>query len=242
MILESNPEDITLQGYDRLLRYLRTVLSFDEDHSIHSGKIIPESPRLKRKTKPEKSVDPASGDFDLDWVFDVILVMLKDGEIGLEVAEMLVESAGEKFQKESLLVDLDFSESLEDIQTVVVGDIHGQFTDLVYIFEKFGRPCSNLRYIFNGDIVDRGPRSVACWLFLCALKLAAPEYLYITRGNHESKTVNILSSSFAQECSTLYTNDFYYLCQRIFDELPVSYILNKTIFVSFPCGCALLVY
>lgn len=234
MILESS-QDITVRGYDRLLRYLNTVLSFKDENEkgLHGGKISPESPRLKRKPKEEKPDDtPALVTLDLDWVFDVLLGMLKCEEIELEIAEMIVESAAEKFQREGLLVDLDFSESVEDIQTVVVGDIHGQFTDLLYIFEKFGRPCSTRRFIFNGDIVDRGPRSVACWLFLCALKLAVPDYLYVTRGNHESKTVSILFSSFAQECSTFYTTDFYSLCQRTFDDLPISYTLNNSIFVS----------
>ena len=159
--------------------------------------------------------------------------LLQGGEVGDLIGEKLVESAQVHFSRETLLMELDFScTESAPIETIVVGDIHGQFCDLIRIFDSFGRPGPDRRYIFNGDVVDRGPRSVACWLFLCALKTAVPDFLFVTRGNHETRTISVHDSTFARECMNSYSKKFYLQCQRAFDELPVSYVLNKSIFVS----------
>ena len=56
----------------------------------------------------------------------------------------------------------------------VVGDLHGQYADLLYILDTFGPPSQNNFYVFNGDFVDRGPASVQTILTLFALQLAEP--------------------------------------------------------------------
>ena len=194
-----------------------------------------ESPRRRRTPQDSLTENLPEGDvvFDLDWAFEIVLPLLQGGEVGDLIGEKLVESAQVHFSRETLLMELDFScTESAPIETIVVGDIHGQFCDLIRIFDSFGRPGPDRRYIFNGDVVDRGPRSVACWLFLCALKTAVPDFLFVTRGNHETRTISVHDSTFARECMNSYSKKFYLQCQRAFDELPVSYVLNKSIFVS----------
>ena len=245
-----------LSGYGRLSEYFHEMLTSMRNQKMHGNKVGFESVFWKNRNRNRKNLmeiitsTPSVESFtdeDVDeedlvspfpfpvlniaWAFEVILPMLQKGELDISVAELIVESAREQFEDESLLVDLDFT--AEETETIIVGDIHGQFKDLLLIFEKYGRPSSTRRYIFNGDIVDRGPRSVACWLLLCAIKVSAPEYLYVTRGNHETRMINVMTSSFAQECIKIYTPAFFNLCHRTFDELPLSYTLNKSIFVSF---------
>lgn len=62
----------------------------------------------------------------------------------------------------------------------VVGDLHGQFSDLLYILDTNGPPSSNNFYVFNGDFVDRGPASLQTVLTLFALQLAEPNAMYVS--------------------------------------------------------------
>ena len=53
---------------------------------------------------------------------------------------------------------------------VIVGDIHGQYFDLIHMLEKAGDPA-DINYLFLGDYVDRGIFGLEVVLLLCALKL-----------------------------------------------------------------------
>lgn len=65
----------------------------------------------------------------------------------------------------------------------VVGDTHGQFQDLLYIFERFGNPTPENPYLFNGDYVDRGSQGLEILLTLFSWKIACPKAIYFNRGN-----------------------------------------------------------
>jgi serine/threonine-protein phosphatase 5 len=73
---------------------------------------------------------------------------------------------------------------------VVVGDTHGQFTDLLTIFRLGGMPSPSNVYLFNGDYVDRGPQDVEVLLTLYSIALAHPGSVYFNRGNHEQRHMN----------------------------------------------------
>lgn len=67
---------------------------------------------------------------------------------------------------------------------VIVGDLHGQILDLFRIIRKFGLP-NTTKYLFLGDIVDRGDFSIETATFIFALRVLYPENVSILRGNHE---------------------------------------------------------
>ena len=43
---------------------------------------------------------------------------------------------------------------------IIVGDTHGQLQDVLHILITHGKPSTTNRYIFNGDIADRGPDAI----------------------------------------------------------------------------------
>lgn len=70
----------------------------------------------------------------------------------------------------------------------IVGDVHGQYTDLIRMFEMCGFPPTS-NYLFLGDYVDRGKQSLETILLLMCYKLKFPENFFLLRGNHECANV-----------------------------------------------------
>ncbi|KAJ1917680.1 putative serine/threonine protein phosphatase [Tieghemiomyces parasiticus] len=78
-----------------------------------------------------------------------------------------------------------------DPPVTVVGDIHGQFFDLLEIL-TLGDNLPNVNYLFLGDYVDRGLRSVETISLLFCLKIRYPANVFLIRGNHETRTTSML--------------------------------------------------
>lgn len=112
----------------------------------------------------------------------------------------------------------------------VCGDVHGQYYDLINIFEMNGMPSPMNPYLFNGDFVDRGSFSCEVILLLFSLKLSFPEAMHLARGNHETINMNKLYG-FAGEIDSKYDERLYDLFCAAFCKLPLCHVLNKEIFV-----------
>ncbi|KAG2379543.1 hypothetical protein C9374_006660 [Naegleria lovaniensis] len=111
----------------------------------------------------------------------------------------------------------------------VVGDIHGQFWDVIEMF-KIGGPLPNTNYLFLGDYVDRGKHSVLTMSLLLCYKLKWPQRITLLRGNHETRGIS-RTYGFYKECIEYYgsPNTWKYFTD-LFDYLTVAALIDEKIF------------
>jgi len=96
--------------------------------------------------------------------------------------QQLCQAASEAFQRQGTLIEVD-------PPITVVGDVHGQYSDLLRIFEHSGFPDVT-SYVFLGDYVDRGRQSIETIALLFCYKVKYPKTFFLLRGNHETEAIN----------------------------------------------------
>ncbi|KAG5118839.1 hypothetical protein JHK82_033259 [Glycine max] len=119
----------------------------------------------------------------------------------------------------------------------IFGDLHGQFGDLMRLFDEYGAPSTAgdiayIDYLFLGDYVDRGQHSLETISLLLALKVEYPNNVHLIRGNHEAADINALFG-FRIECiermgerDGIWT---WHRINRLFNWLPLAALIEKKI-------------
>ena len=110
----------------------------------------------------------------------------------------------------------------------VVGDLHGQFYDLIKCLDVGGNP-ENTKYLFLGDYVDRGSFSIEILLLLFSLKINFKTTIIMLRGNHECRQMTS-NFNFKKECEVKYDSEIYNLIMEAFDCLPIACTINEKFF------------
>ena len=152
--------------------------------------------------------------------------------VNKELLIALVTEVTEIMQKEPVLMQLR-------APVKVYGSLHGQFLDLLRLFEMWGAPndipgegdIESFDYVFLGNYVDMGTRSLELICLLFALKVKYPDQVVLLRGVHEDRTVN-LHRGFAEECRVKMEEDpqspksLYNLINQAFEMMPLAAVIE----------------
>jgi len=192
----------------------------------------------------EELVRPGTKPLQRAWLLDFVR-KLKDenaAAVSADAAAAILREAHEciKSHCTSAVMDMQLSQSGERKcrerfhRCVVVGDLHGQLPDLMWILFINGMPSETQSYIFNGDLVDRGSHSLEVALVVLVLKLLHPQMVYINRGNHECADTNA-RYGFYDELREKFGNvrgrQLFAAFNKVFDCLPFATIVGNDTFV-----------
>ena len=162
---------------------------------------------------------------NVDQIIDKLLAVRgnkpgKQVDLGEDEIKFLIDKSLQIIKDQKMLVELE-------APLHVCGDIHGQYYDLLRIFEHCGYP-GEYNYLFLGDYVDRGKQSLETVCLLLCYKIKYPEKVTLLRGNHESSVTNRIYG-FYDECKRRYNIRLWKSFTELFNYLPVAALIDDKI-------------
>ncbi|KAJ8771168.1 hypothetical protein K2173_023493 [Erythroxylum novogranatense] len=185
---------------------------------------------------------PPDGLLSFDWIHNLMCAFDWSSRhvpasnfssvLPVHVFDSLILAASKLFHKEQNIVRIENCPT--DSTVVVVGDLHGQFHDLIFLLQDAGLPSQDRFFVFNGDYVDRGAWGLETFFLLLAWKVLLPERVYLLRGNHESKYCTSVYG-FEGEVMVKYGDKgkhVYRKCLGCFEGLPLVSIVAGCVYTA----------
>jgi len=202
------------------LNKVKVVSSISDSNPSYKGAIFPDDGKITK-----------------EWVFELIDSMKDlDNKKSYEerymdkiyLLKMILKAKNilSEYNESIINIDIPYGKNF-----TVVGDIHGQFYDLLNIFEINGYPSEDNLYLFNGDYIDRGAFGVETIITLMAFKILYPNHFFMNRGNHEDINVNNRYGFKIEVAFDKYDSDVYDYFSEFFRYLPLGHIINNKIIV-----------
>jgi len=229
----------------------------DEFNSLHSDEESTYSESDEEAEMGESESDEDYSDEGVpdhrplsDWELEAAWNELRNRKVPpLDVCKQIISSAIRLHEKEQNVVFVPKPEAGERI--IVVGDLHGHFSDLMHILTEHGEPQAGpggVKYIFNGDFVDRGAWGPEVLLLaIYCLKIRCPDAVFLNRGNHEDQAQNLkpdngfvhghCTRAFGAEAQRIYS-----LCKTSFKQLPLCHVIGNEVAVihgGLPLDCGI---
>ena len=192
-------------------------------------KVTKEETKTEEEDKKENDInDNKIENQNNDSIYKIIkkLKKARRGSICQELTikedecDYVIDKSYEIFQKEESLLKIK-------APLYICGDIHGQYYDLLRVFDILNYPPQST-FLFLGDYVDRGKQSLECLLLLLCLKIQYPDKIFLLRGNHECEALNKIYG-FYDECKRRLSIKCFKKITNLFNMMPISALINENI-------------
>jgi len=164
-------------------------------------------------------------ELDVDGIIDKCLEVRggKPGKL-VQITETQLKALCSKvkdvFGSQNTLLDIE-------APIKICGDVHGQYHDLLRLFEYGGFPPDS-NYLFLGDYVDRGKQSLETITLLFSYKQKYPENFFLLRGNHECASITRIYG-FYDECKRRHNIKLWKCFCDVFNNMPVCALVDEKI-------------